>query len=561
MPRPLLMGLETEYAVTAFVGEGRSEAGGLVERFISTASNLRPFVVDGLGSPRGIFLSNGARFYVDAGLHPEYATPECSTPREVVAHVRAGDRLLLEVADDIAQHARRSRSSANASASATIPALDELAVFRCNVAYDDPPSTWGSHSSYLHRENPRAFPDRLIPHLVSRIVYSGAGGFIPTSSGTEFTLSPRVWMLEQVISSESTQARGIYHTKNETLSKEGYHRLHVLCGDSVCSDLALLLRVGTTALVVATIDGGGMESSDVQLAAPLEAMRAIARDVECRTRVALVSGDCVSAIDLQRRYLSKVNAYRRRGGLPDWAGEICTLWEEVLEQLEEGSPTLETRLDWPMKYALYRRWAGCDDWSRLARYGAIHAHVRRRLLAAVGKGGGQQRRFDLELLIGEQSPVPDEVARLERYLHARDADWDGLRACLKLRAELLEIDVRFGQLGPRGIHEQLQAAHPATTPLIDPEDVARAAVAPPPVGRAKVRGDLVKSIHHSGGGTSHGCAWSRVWNARDGSYADLSDPFETEARWSTARVDEDVPPRLRDLQLDMTPFFLRGQRA
>src|SRR4029079_7278622 len=31
----------------------------------------------------GFLLGNGARFYVDLG-HPEYCTPECNTPEEVV---------------------------------------------------------------------------------------------------------------------------------------------------------------------------------------------------------------------------------------------------------------------------------------------------------------------------------------------------------------------------------------------------------------------------------------------------------------------------------------------
>jgi len=35
-------------------------------------------------------LTNGARYYVDHA-HPEYSTPECSNPREVLVHDRAGE--------------------------------------------------------------------------------------------------------------------------------------------------------------------------------------------------------------------------------------------------------------------------------------------------------------------------------------------------------------------------------------------------------------------------------------------------------------------------------------
>lgn len=40
-------------------------------------------------------LANGGRLYVD-GAHPEYSTPECTNPREIVAFERAGDRILAQ---------------------------------------------------------------------------------------------------------------------------------------------------------------------------------------------------------------------------------------------------------------------------------------------------------------------------------------------------------------------------------------------------------------------------------------------------------------------------------
>ena len=40
-------------------------------------------------------LANGGRLYVD-GAHPEYSTPECTNPRELVAYERAGERIAAE---------------------------------------------------------------------------------------------------------------------------------------------------------------------------------------------------------------------------------------------------------------------------------------------------------------------------------------------------------------------------------------------------------------------------------------------------------------------------------
>src|ERR1700750_1479831 len=44
-----------------------------------------------------LVLSNGARFYNDHA-HPEYSTPECTTLRQIVAHEKAGERIMAECA-------------------------------------------------------------------------------------------------------------------------------------------------------------------------------------------------------------------------------------------------------------------------------------------------------------------------------------------------------------------------------------------------------------------------------------------------------------------------------
>ena len=33
---------------------------------------------------RGVYLGNGSRLYLDAGRHPEFCTPECRSPEELV---------------------------------------------------------------------------------------------------------------------------------------------------------------------------------------------------------------------------------------------------------------------------------------------------------------------------------------------------------------------------------------------------------------------------------------------------------------------------------------------
>ena len=67
-------------------------------------------------------LTNGARYYVDHA-HPEYSTPECSTPLELVCHDRAGEvilrrsmeaaRRLLPPGEDILIHKNNSDGKGN----------------------------------------------------------------------------------------------------------------------------------------------------------------------------------------------------------------------------------------------------------------------------------------------------------------------------------------------------------------------------------------------------------------------------------------------------------------
>ena len=203
-----LLGMETEYAVSGFrrgVARGAEQAAsGLLE----TARRDLPHLRD-RGSPYGLFLANGARLYLDTGLHPEYATPECVDPRDVIRYVHAGDRVLSRLASDAGKRG--------------VLGMRTL-IFRGNVDYSGAGTTWGCHESYMHRADPHTLQAALVPHLVSRVVYSGAGGFDPFSAGLVFTLAPRVRHLRTTVSADSTSNRGIYHTKDEPLCAGQYHR-------------------------------------------------------------------------------------------------------------------------------------------------------------------------------------------------------------------------------------------------------------------------------------------------------------------------------------------------
>ena len=315
-----LFGVETEYAITAMKGSSAVDREEVLHAMMQAARRRLVYLPDLCSG--GMFLENGSRFYIDCGQHPELSTPECTDPWSVVRYVQAGHQILAELAKAVESER---------------PPGTEVMCFRCNVDYYiDSHSTWGSHESYLHRANPASLQPQIVPHLASRIVYTGAGGFNPQSSGLEFSLSPRVAYITRVASADSTgQDRGIFHTKNEPLCQDEYNRLHIICGESLCSETAMFLKVGTTALIVAMAEAGVNPGGEVQIEAPLDALRVFAADTTCQKTVRMKNWRRLTAIDIQRHYLQHAEAHAHEKYMPDWAAEVCRMWRDVLEQLAE----------------------------------------------------------------------------------------------------------------------------------------------------------------------------------------------------------------------------------
>ena len=331
-----LLGVETEYAVTGWDERGHPYPRGLiVQAMLAMARERLPSLIHEAG--HGVFLGNGSRFLLDAGLHPEYATSECRDPWEVLAQIRAGDRIVRDLAD-LAKEACRG--------------LATVSVFRANTSPGPPPASWACHENYFCANQPPARLLRsLVPHLVSRVIFTGAGGFRPDRPTPEFTLSPRAWFLVQVRSTEATEDRGIFNLRDEPLSTTGYW-LHVVAGESVCSDLAVVLKVGTTALVAALADAGLISVVPVRLANPVSALHQFASDPSCRVQVTAQSGRSISAIEIQRHYLDAVVAHLDI--LPAWAKAVSELWRTQLDQLE-ADPRSARTVDWVVKLAMLER--------------------------------------------------------------------------------------------------------------------------------------------------------------------------------------------------------------
>jgi len=515
-----LFGIETEYALSGFDADGRPvDRDTVLAQLMRLARGRLPHLPDPTG--RGVFLANGSRFYIDAPDHPEFTTPECANLWDVVRYVQAGERILAGLAADLRG-----------------PHISEVTILRSNVDYSGTGSTWGTHESFQHRSPPSALPEQIIPHLVSRLIYTGAGGFNSRFvRGVEFTLSPRVAHLENKISGDSTSSRGIFHTKDETLSSAGYHRLHLLCGESVCSEIGAWLKIGTTALVVALIEAGVQPGDAVRLRSPLAAMRTFAADPTCQATALSAGGVPLTALDIQRHYLDMAGAHLQAPSMPPWAEQVCRRWRDMLRALEAAPDSVATTLDWAIKLTLFKQRARQRGipWESLSKWN----HVATKLSEALQGAGVSDQRPLGDVILDERGPIANEVRRLSPYLNTHHLQWDYLQAFLGLRQELFEIDARFGQLGETGIFTCLDAAGVLTHRVSGVDNIEHAMEHPPDLGRAGVRGRSVREL--SGAGTRYECDWYGIWDHQKHLVLDLSDPFAATAQWQSYQAaDEEI---------------------
>ena len=360
-------------------------------------------------------------------------------------------------------------------------------------------------------------------------------------------MSPRAALMERTLSSDSTGSRGIFHTKDEPLCT-GYHRLHVLCGESLCSQRAMFVKFGATSLVVAMAEAGLCPGRDVQLVAPLEALRVVAGDPRCRKTLRVKGSPGMTAIDIQRHYLAMAEAHVDEPFMPPWARAVCERWRRLLDLLESGPEAVSRVLDWGIKLALYAHHASARglNWERLPFWAEV---IDRHHHAVELPAGDGQIPPDLALEPGE-TPAPGTDPELDALLERKGLEWDELRRVQACRAEFLEIDTRFGQLGPRGVFTLLDNAGVLDHRVPGVDNIEHALGNPPSSGRAKLRGAVLRRVAGDKDGDWY-CDWQRIYSNKHARLLDLSDPFAQVETWY------DAPPRGRQSrfdQLDDAPF-------
>ena len=329
-----IYGIENEYGVTFALGGQRRLSPDEVARYL-----FRRVVSWGRSS--NVFLANGARLYLDVGSHPEYATPECDSLYDLVAHDRAGEMVLD-------QQVCYAQERLNADG-----IRGEIFLFKNNT--DSAGNSYGCHENYLttRREELAEYSEVLIPFLVSRQIYAGAGKMLQTARGARYCLSQRAEHIWEGVSSATTRSRPIINTRDEPhANAELFRRLHVIVGDSNMSEYATFLKVGACSILLQMLEEPSVVLRDMTLENPIRAIREISHDQTCRRRVRLANGRLLSALDIQREYFERALDFSTRFDLGAGQKRALQMWEHCLDGIEKDPMSLGRECDWVIKLKL-----------------------------------------------------------------------------------------------------------------------------------------------------------------------------------------------------------------
>ncbi|HEY2983883.1 MAG TPA: depupylase/deamidase Dop [Jatrophihabitantaceae bacterium] len=316
-----------------------------------------------------VILPNGARLYVDHA-HPEYSTPEVTTPLDLVRWDKAGELIMADAARRVA----------------SMPGVGtQINLYKNNT--DNKGASYGAHENYLmSRSTPFVSIVRhLVPFFVSRQVITGAGrvGIGQDGRTAGFQLSQRADFFEVEVGLETTLKRPIINTRDEPhADADRYRRLHVIVGDANLSEISTYLKVGMTSLVLAMIEDAFLPD-DLGIAQPVRELHEISHDPTLTHLIRLADGRKITAIGLQGEYLDRARKFvdDRYGEDADTqTRDILARWESVLTRLEADPMQLADELDWVAKLRLLNGYRDRDelDWdsSRLQLVDLQYADVR-----------------------------------------------------------------------------------------------------------------------------------------------------------------------------------------
>ncbi len=291
----MLMGVETEYAIYP---------PQKVQEFMHKAME-----VDEVKR----IVNNGGRVYLD-GAHPEISTPPVTSPFQVWAREREGDRAMAVVSE-----------------------VCSVKVVKNTCDYfPRSPHFYGSHENY-EATRPEAVEEAietlLLPFLITRIIYTGSG------------------ILSPVHGYEISARKEALFKRNSWISLKNERRYHIIMGESLISSRAGILRYGTTALLIHAIEKGGIQG-DFSLRDVKTALDTVSSDLILGKGILLKNGTSLPAIEIQRRILQELSHFYKKEKAFSWADALLRTWKNTLDTLSHAPSELAGKVDWITKHLL-----------------------------------------------------------------------------------------------------------------------------------------------------------------------------------------------------------------
>ena len=465
---PMYFGTESEFAVLG----SKSAREQFARELHALCSDRFPVLRSSPDRP-DMYLPWG-RLYMDAGLHPEWSTAEVTDPWSVVYFQKTGEEILSALAEAFSE---------------------DIVISRHNVDCLSQ-TTWGFHSSFQIM-NPRleCYARVLIPHLVTRTLYTGSGGVdIDLDRQTcRFLISPRAFYYRSVFDCGSRSNRPLFHLKKEPLCSY-YHRLHLICGENLFSNTANYLGIATTALLILLTENlGTMPICDNFSDDTLESVRRLSADPSLHVCYRTRDGSPIRPLDVQWRYLDFVYSKLDRGFMPPWARFTCHLWQQTLQNLEKGWIGGTHTLDWAAK-----------------------------------------------------------LAQLEKQLNSWGQSFLGYSSCCHLSKEqlyeLLELDLSFSKIGPEGRFCQLESRGVFEHHVQGVSEIRGGKNFEYPVmGRAAVRANAIERLSKKKR-RLYLASWNKIIEANTRSYLNLDRVHCTEEKWTDGILDDEMSLLMKALQ-------------
>ena len=300
----------------------------------------------------GGFLFNGGRVYIDMG-HLEYCTPECVTLTDLLKYDRAGDALAVRALRALE--------------------LDAGTGFIRNNIDHYTGATFGCHENYLVRRSAplsEANILSLLTFLTLRVLYTGAGRVGSTRAGeargeaprpgegAAFQLSQRADYINNDLYEWVQFNRAIINTRDEPLGDaRKYRRLHLLHGDTSVLPHTLLLKVGTTALMLDLLEIDQLPA--VELADAVRSFRELSRQPTGPWRVPLAGGKETDALEVLHRFAAAARA--EFAGRDAETDTLLRIWDATLDALATAPERLVGQVDWITKHWLLEQFRAQEN--------------------------------------------------------------------------------------------------------------------------------------------------------------------------------------------------------